>query len=114
LDPQQELLLQQKAAYALKARSKSLNDRLLNEINLVYQCLLFNDKKMDGHVLTEITQGFNLVLQADSAWMKTIAFVSMVYLPGTFVSVSTTLHYALLTLTKFNYAGPLRNKLLRL
>ncbi|KAL2787492.1 hypothetical protein BJX66DRAFT_327793 [Aspergillus keveii] len=64
LDPHQELLLQQKAAYALKARSKSLNERLLNEINL----------------------GFNLVLQADSAWMKTIAFVSMVYLPGTFVS----------------------------
>ncbi|KAL4997550.1 hypothetical protein BDV10DRAFT_186142 [Aspergillus recurvatus] len=64
LDPHQELLLQQKAAYALKARSKSLNERLLNEINL----------------------GFNLVLQADSAMMKTIAFVSMVYLPGTFVS----------------------------
>ncbi|KAL3484686.1 hypothetical protein BJX62DRAFT_243689 [Aspergillus germanicus] len=47
-----------------QARSKSLNERLLNEINL----------------------GFNLVLQADSAWMKTIAFVSMVYRPGTFVS----------------------------
>ncbi|KAL2837296.1 hypothetical protein BJY01DRAFT_237933 [Aspergillus pseudoustus] len=64
LNPHQELLLQQKAAVALKARSKSLNERLLNEINL----------------------GFNLVLQADSTMMKTIAFVSMVYLPGTFVS----------------------------
>ncbi|KAL2820314.1 hypothetical protein BJX63DRAFT_380395 [Aspergillus granulosus] len=64
LNPHQELLLQQKGAVALKARSKSLNERLLNEINL----------------------GFNLVLQEDSTMMKTIAFVSMVYLPGTFVS----------------------------
>jgi hypothetical protein len=39
LDPYQELLLQKKAAYALKARSKSLNERLLNEINLVSECL---------------------------------------------------------------------------
>ncbi|OJI98031.1 hypothetical protein ASPVEDRAFT_24939 [Aspergillus versicolor CBS 583.65] len=57
LDSHQELLLQQKNAYALKAKSKSLNERLLNEINL-----------------------------ADGERMKTIAFVSMVYLPGTFVS----------------------------
>ncbi|OJJ62953.1 hypothetical protein ASPSYDRAFT_143050, partial [Aspergillus sydowii CBS 593.65] len=64
LDSHQELLLQQKNAFALKAKSKSLNERLLNEINL----------------------GFNLVLQADGERMKTIAFVSMVYLPGTFVS----------------------------
>ncbi|KAL3458231.1 hypothetical protein BJX64DRAFT_267048 [Aspergillus heterothallicus] len=64
LNPHQELLLAQKAAVAHKARSKSLNERLLNEINL----------------------GFNLVLQADSTMMKTIAFVSMVYLPATFVS----------------------------
>jgi hypothetical protein len=39
LDPYQELLFQQKAAYALKARSRSLNERLLNEINLVSECL---------------------------------------------------------------------------
>jgi hypothetical protein len=47
-------------------------------------------ENLNGARLTENTQGFNLVLQADSAWMKTIAFVSMVYLPGTFVSVSTS------------------------
>lgn len=35
LDSHQELVLQQKNAYALKAKSKSLNERLLNEINLV-------------------------------------------------------------------------------
>ncbi|KAL4875900.1 hypothetical protein BJY04DRAFT_201010 [Aspergillus karnatakaensis] len=64
LNSHQELLLQQKNAVALKAKSESLNQRLSNEINL----------------------GFNLVLQSDSAMMKTIAFVSMVYLPGTFVS----------------------------
>jgi hypothetical protein len=91
LDPHQELLLQQKAAYALKARSKSLNERLLNEINLV--CELTLQLRLEhngcGYGLTENPQGFNLVLQADSAWMKTIAFVSMVYLPGTFVSVSS-------------------------
>ncbi|KAL4795468.1 hypothetical protein BDV19DRAFT_398677 [Aspergillus venezuelensis] len=66
LDVHQELLLHEQAASALKARSKSLNDRFLNEINL----------------------SFNLVLQADSTMMKTIAFVTMVYLPGTFVSVN--------------------------
>ncbi|KAL4958696.1 uncharacterized protein BDV14DRAFT_207545 [Aspergillus stella-maris] len=63
-DAHQVLLLHEQTASALKARSKSLNDRLLNEINL----------------------NFNLVLQADSTMMKTIAFVTMVYLPGTFVS----------------------------
>jgi regulator of sigma D len=35
LDSHQELLLQQKNAYALKAKSKSLNERALNEINRV-------------------------------------------------------------------------------
>lgn len=40
LDSHQELLLQQKNAYALKAKSKSLNERLLNEINLVCPRLL--------------------------------------------------------------------------
>jgi hypothetical protein len=91
LDPHQELLLQQKAAYALKARSKSLNERLLNEINLVWKLTLQLRLEHNecGYGLTEKPQGFNLVLQADSAWMKTIAFVSMVYLPGTFVSVSS-------------------------
>ncbi|GAQ09477.1 hypothetical protein ALT_6798 [Aspergillus lentulus] len=53
-----------KQLHSLLTRSQSLSERLRNEINLA----------------------FNLVSQKDSAMMKTVAFVSMVYLPGTFIS----------------------------
>ncbi|RHZ47723.1 uncharacterized protein CDV56_104086 [Aspergillus thermomutatus] len=53
-----------KQLHSLMTRSKSLSERLRNEINLA----------------------FNLVSQKDSAMMKTVAVVSMVYLPGTFIS----------------------------
>ncbi|QSS55658.1 hypothetical protein I7I53_03601 [Histoplasma capsulatum var. duboisii H88] len=49
---------------AIKARSASLYDRLQNEINL----------------------GFNLVSQTDTAAMKIISAVGLVFLPGTFIS----------------------------
>ncbi len=35
-----------------------------------------------------ITKGFNLVVQQDSDSMKTIALVTLAFLPATFVSVS--------------------------
>ncbi|GIC89489.1 uncharacterized protein Aud_005908 [Aspergillus udagawae] len=53
-----------KQLHSLLTRSKSLSERLRNEINLA----------------------FNLVSQKDGAMMKTVAVVSMVYLPGTFIS----------------------------
>ncbi|KAL4990782.1 hypothetical protein BDW68DRAFT_185504 [Aspergillus falconensis] len=59
----QRILHEEKRAHSLKTRSKSLNDRHRNEINLVTR-----------------------LAQQDSNMMKTVAVVSMVYLPGTFVS----------------------------
>ncbi|KAH1279528.1 hypothetical protein KXX33_003234 [Aspergillus fumigatus] len=53
-----------KQLHSLLTRSQSLSERLRNEINLA----------------------FNLVSQKDGAMMKTVAIVSMVYLPGTFIS----------------------------
>ncbi|RHZ50186.1 hypothetical protein CDV55_102486 [Aspergillus turcosus] len=53
-----------KQLHSLMTRSQSLSERLRNEINLA----------------------FNLVSQKDSSMMKTVAIVSMVYLPGTFIS----------------------------
>ncbi|KAL6229679.1 hypothetical protein BDW75DRAFT_235015 [Aspergillus navahoensis] len=58
----QRILHEEKRAHSLKTRSKSLNDRHRNEINLV----------------THLAELSNM--------MKTVAVVSMVYLPGTFVS----------------------------
>jgi Mg2+ and Co2+ transporter CorA len=57
-----------KQLHSLMTRSQSLSERLRNEINLA----------------------FNLVSQKDSAMMKTVAVVSMVYLPGTFISVCSS------------------------
>jgi hypothetical protein len=54
-----------KQLHSLMMRSQSLSERMRNEINLA----------------------FNTVSQNDSAMMKTVAIVSMVYLPGTFISV---------------------------
>ncbi|KAG2012665.1 hypothetical protein GB937_007014 [Aspergillus fischeri] len=53
-----------KQLHSLLTRSQSLSERLRNEINLA----------------------FNLVSQKDGAMMKTVAVVSMLYLPGTFIS----------------------------
>jgi Mg2+ and Co2+ transporter CorA len=60
-----------KQLHSLLTRSQSLSERLRNEINLA----------------------FNLVSQKDSAMMKTVAVVSMVYLPGTFISVCSSLRF---------------------
>ncbi|KAL4885815.1 hypothetical protein BJY04DRAFT_117977 [Aspergillus karnatakaensis] len=62
---------EEKRAHSLKTRSKSLNDRHQNEINLAFNL---------------VSQGFGHDARSDSNMMKTIAVVSMVYLPGTFVS----------------------------
>ncbi|RAK78911.1 uncharacterized protein BO72DRAFT_526457 [Aspergillus fijiensis CBS 313.89] len=60
-----------KQLHALHTRSRSLTERLHNEINLGFNL---------------VSQQFGHDTKSDSAMMKTIAVVSMVYLPGTFVS----------------------------
>ncbi|KAL4924974.1 uncharacterized protein BDV17DRAFT_300720 [Aspergillus undulatus] len=67
----QRFLYEEKRAHSLKMRSKSLNDRHENEINLAFN---------------EVSQGFGHAARSDSRMMTTVAVVSMVYLPGTFVS----------------------------
>ncbi|KAB8226603.1 hypothetical protein BDV33DRAFT_162472 [Aspergillus novoparasiticus] len=67
----QKLAFAAKEMHSLKIRSKSLTDRLDNEINLAFNL---------------VNQGFGRNAQSDSAMMKTIGVVSLVYLPGTFVS----------------------------
>ncbi|KAL2862408.1 uncharacterized protein BJX67DRAFT_297240 [Aspergillus lucknowensis] len=67
----QDFRREEKRAHSLKTRSKSLNDRHLNEINLAFNL---------------VSQGFGRDARTDSNMMKTVAVVSMVYLPGTFVS----------------------------
>ncbi|KAL2857328.1 hypothetical protein BJY01DRAFT_137785 [Aspergillus pseudoustus] len=67
----QDIKREEKRAHSLKTRSKSLNDRHQNEINLAFNL---------------VSQGFGRDARTDSNMMKTVAVVSMVYLPGTFVS----------------------------
>ncbi|KAL4946525.1 hypothetical protein BDV06DRAFT_86911 [Aspergillus oleicola] len=65
------ILYEEKRAHSLKTRSQSLNDRHQNEINLAFN---------------QVSQGFGHAARSDSRMMTTVAVVSMVYLPGTFVS----------------------------
>ncbi|PYH43448.1 uncharacterized protein BP01DRAFT_98117 [Aspergillus saccharolyticus JOP 1030-1] len=60
-----------KQLHALHTRGRSLRDRLHNEINLAFNI---------------VSQRFGHDTRSDSAMMTTIAVVSMIYLPGTFVS----------------------------
>ncbi|KAL4778538.1 hypothetical protein BJX76DRAFT_362627 [Aspergillus varians] len=71
MNTRQRILFQEKGAHSLKTRSRSLNERHLNEIKLAFNL---------------VSQGFGRAARSDSNMMKTVAVVSMVYLPGTFVS----------------------------
>ncbi|KAL4905473.1 hypothetical protein BDW74DRAFT_177842 [Aspergillus multicolor] len=71
LKTRQRILHEEKRVHSLKTRSKSLNDRHQNEINLAFNL---------------VNQTFGRDQRTDSNMMKTVAVVSMVYLPGTFVS----------------------------
>ncbi|BCS28005.1 uncharacterized protein APUU_61053S [Aspergillus puulaauensis] len=71
LDARRRIMHEEKRAHSLKTRSKSLNDRHQNEINLAFNL---------------VSQDFGRDARSDSNMMTTVAFVSMVYLPGTFVS----------------------------
>ncbi|GKZ59482.1 hypothetical protein AnigIFM49718_005364 [Aspergillus niger] len=71
LQTKRNLLRRAKNFHSLKIRSRSLSERLHNEINLGFNL---------------VSQRFGHDAKSDSAMMRTVAIVSMVYLPGTFVS----------------------------
>ncbi|PLB54124.1 hypothetical protein P170DRAFT_504932 [Aspergillus steynii IBT 23096] len=71
LHTQQRLYSLSKQLHSLKTRSRSLTERLHNEINLAFNI---------------VSQRYGRDAQSDSAMMKTVGVVSLVYLPGTFVS----------------------------
>ncbi|KLJ08320.1 hypothetical protein EMPG_16251 [Blastomyces silverae] len=67
---------------AIKARAASLYDRLKNEISL----------------------SFNLVSQTDTAAMKIISAVGLIFLPGTFISASLPSAYTLFGMNFFDFS----------
>ncbi|KAL3447602.1 hypothetical protein BJX65DRAFT_308012 [Aspergillus insuetus] len=71
LDSQSELLALLKRAHPLKTRSKELQERLSNEISLVYNL---------------VSQALGRDARSDSSTMKALGVVGLLYLPGTFVS----------------------------
>jgi uncharacterized heparinase superfamily protein len=86
---------------SLYLRSKALEDRLRNEINLV--CVAIRIET----IIVMIQQAFNTVAQQDSritvqigraaqidsAAMKTISVLGLVFLPGTFICVRCSTFY---------------------
>ncbi|KAJ9271874.1 hypothetical protein DTO212C5_1955 [Paecilomyces variotii] len=68
---QQDLLFFAKEIHCLKTRSRSLAERMQNEINLAFNL---------------VSRDMGKSAQGDNAIMKTIALASFIYLPGTFVS----------------------------
>jgi hypothetical protein len=80
------------AFHSLSLRIHSVETRVKNVINLVS-----NNHQVHDHALTGL-QAFNLVvqrdstlLQKDSQSMKTIAVMTLIFLPGTAVAVSVVL-----------------------
>ncbi|CAI7605846.1 unnamed protein product [Penicillium glandicola] len=69
-----------KSLRSTKFRCVSLSERLQNEINLAFNIVAQRDNEIS---LQLAQRSFT-----DNTMMKTVAIVSMVYLPGTFVSVS--------------------------
>jgi hypothetical protein len=75
----------------LKLRSDSNQKRLKNEVNLVIKCLLLLITNASSLGLGLQSQVFNNITQQDNTVMKSIALLTMTFLPGTFFSVCTTL-----------------------
>ncbi|KAL2823791.1 hypothetical protein BDW59DRAFT_173257 [Aspergillus cavernicola] len=71
LKTRQRLQYEEKRAHSLKTRSRSLNDRHQNEINLAFNL---------------VSQRFGRDARNDSSMLTAISLVGMFYLPGTFVS----------------------------
>lgn len=74
----QDLNFQCKLFKTLKSRSQALGDRLQNEINLAFNTVA----QYDSGIVVRIGKA----AQKDSAAMKTIALLNLVFLPGTFIA----------------------------
>ncbi|EAW12870.1 uncharacterized protein ACLA_013010 [Aspergillus clavatus NRRL 1] len=71
--------------------SWSQNGQRAKRVKRQLQSLAFRSQSLGERLHNEINLAFNLVSQKDGAMMKTVAIVSMVYLPGTFISVRCAL-----------------------
>lgn len=69
---------QSKLFKSLKSRSQALGDRLHNEINLAFNTVAQHD--------SGITVRIGKAAQNDSAAVKTIALLTLIFLPGTFIA----------------------------
>ncbi|KIX95248.1 uncharacterized protein Z520_09165 [Fonsecaea multimorphosa CBS 102226] len=65
-------------------RAKSLNERLSNEINLGLNLVVQRDTRKTVEI-SEMTVDISSAARSDSASMKTIAVVTLAFLPATFV-----------------------------
>ncbi|PIG79176.1 hypothetical protein AARAC_008529, partial [Aspergillus arachidicola] len=77
-DVHQQLYLTSKGIRATKLRCISLNERLQNEINLAFNIVSQRNNEASVQMAKSA--------MVDNTMMKTVAIVSLVYLPGTFVS----------------------------
>jgi len=75
---QQTLEYQQTLFQSLKLRSDALGDRLRNEINLVFNMVAQSNSLS--------TIAISKAAQSDSRAMRTIAILTLLFLPGTFIS----------------------------
>ncbi|KAI9781822.1 MAG: hypothetical protein M1816_002172 [Peltula sp. TS41687] len=72
------LLFYNQMLRSLRSRSASNKDRLLNEIGLAFKMVA----QYDSHIFVEIGRA----AQSDSSAMKGVAFVTLTFLPATFIS----------------------------
>ncbi|CAF9924567.1 MAG: hypothetical protein ALECFALPRED_002785 [Alectoria fallacina] len=77
-ETRQHLNFQSKLFKTLKSRSQALGDRLQNEINLAFNTVA----QYDSRVVVRIGKA----AQKDNATMKTIALLTLIFLPGTFIA----------------------------
>ncbi|KAE8416244.1 hypothetical protein BDV36DRAFT_297217 [Aspergillus pseudocaelatus] len=77
-DVYQQLYLTSKGIRATKLRCISLSERLQNEINLAFNIVSQRNNEASVQMAKSA--------MVDNTMMKTVAIVSLVYLPGTFVS----------------------------
>ncbi|CZT19440.1 uncharacterized protein RCC_05291 [Ramularia collo-cygni] len=88
LDPAPEIRRQKSLLQCMNLRSKALEERLRNEINLAFHI----SAQADSLIAAKIAHA----AQVDSSAMKTLSFLGLVFLPGTFIS-------ALFSMSFFNF-----------
>ncbi|KAI9777572.1 MAG: hypothetical protein M1816_004633 [Peltula sp. TS41687] len=84
------LLFYDQMLLSLRSRSASNKERLLNEIGLAFNTVA----RYDSHIFVEII----LATQSDIAAMNGVAFVTLNFLPATFIS-------AIFSMSFFNYSA---------